>query len=824
MKRRFTFLIVGTWAILIFGYGVRGSAQQPAASAPSAPPAASQPASETASPAVAHQAVLSKYCYTCHNDKLKSGGLALTALDISAPAKNSESWEKVIRKLGTDAMPPAGMPRPDKATADGLRRYLETELDGAALARPNPGRPGLQRLNRAEYTNAIRDLLGLDIDGASLLPPDTAGYGFDNNADALTLSPALTERYLNAAAKISQTALERPRGMPTPETFFEPTDRSEAGRFSDDMPFGTRGGLAIHYVFPADGDYLIETRPKEDGANDGFENFSAEIHQLDIAIDSVKILSAGLGGPEWKGNRLGPDRAKNEQNMLDKMKVVVHVRGGEHLVQAYFASKTATISEDLFEPSVRREPYRPVGGIPKLSFLRITGPLKGTASVSAETESRRRVLICNPSSPTDEACAKRIISTLARRAYRHPVVTEADLEAPLRRFRAAAREGGFESGIEMALRSILLSPEFLFRLEAQPQNVAPNTPYRLSDIDLASRLSFFIWSSIPDDMLLDLAARGALHLPQVMLQQVTRMLADPKSQALVDNFAGQWLQVRNVQTHQPSPETLFHFDDNLRKALEEEMNLVFASIIRENHPVTDLLDANYTFLNERLAKHYGIPGIIGQSFRRVTLPADSVRAGLLGKGAILMSTSYPNRTSVVIRGKWILDNVFGTPPPPPPPNVPPLAEETDPRKVLPMREQMAAHRKNPVCAGCHSQMDQLGFALENFDAIGEWRDIYPSGTPVDASGQLPDGSKFNGPIELQKVLREHSDQFVTTVTERLLTYALGRGLEAYDAPALRAIKRGSAADNYRFASLIQQIVMGAPITERMSVEMSMEVK
>ncbi len=808
MKRRLTFLIV-TFSIFVLGYGERGSAQQPSAAA---------------SPAAANQAVLSKYCYVCHNDKVKSGGLALIALDISAPAKNSESWEKVIRKLGTGAMPPAGMPRPDKETADGLRRYLETALDGAALAHPNPGRPGLQRLNRAEYTNAIRDLLALDIDGASLLPPDTAGYGFDNNADALTLSPALTERYLNAAAKISQTALERPRGMPTPETFFEPTDRSEAGRFSDDMPFGTRGGLAIHYVFPADGDYLIETRPKEDGANDGFENFSEEIHQLDIAIDSVKILSAGLGGPEWKGNRLGPDRAKNEQNMLDKMKVVVHVRGGEHLVQAYFASKTATIPEDLFDPSVRREPYKGDGGIPKLSFLRITGPLKGTASVSTETESRRRVLICSPSSPTDEACAKRIISTLARRAYRHPEVTEAELESPLRRFRAAAREGGFESGIEMALRSILLSPEFLFRLEAQPQNVAPNTPYRLSDIDLASRLSFFIWSSIPDDILLDLAARGALHQPEVMQQQVTRMLADPKSQALVDNFAGQWLQVRNVQTHQPSPETLFHFDDNLRKALEEEMNLVFASIIRENHPVTDLLDANYTFLNERLAKHYGIPGIIGQAFRRVTLPADSVRAGLLGKGAILMSTSYPNRTSVVIRGKWILDNVFGTPPPPPPPNVPALAEETDPRKVLPMREQMAAHRKNPVCAGCHSQMDQLGFALENFDAIGEWRDIYPSGTPVDASGQLPDGSKFNGPIELQKVLREHSDQFVTTVTERLLTYALGRGLEAYDAPALRAIKRGSAADNYRFASLIQQIVMSVPFTERMSVEMSMEVK
>lgn len=819
MSGRLTFPIVAS-AILVAGFGMRGTAQTPSAPGSVAGtrlPATSQ--APSASTAAEQKAVLAKYCYMCHNDKVKSGNLALTALDIFAPAKDTESWEKVIRKLGTGAMPPAGMPRPDKAAAEGLRRYLETELDSVALAHPNPGRPGLQRLNRAEYTNAIRDLLALDIDGASLLPPDTAGYGFDNNADALRLSPALTERYLNAAAKISQTALERPRGMPTPETFFEPTDRSEAGRFSDEMPFGSRGGLAIHYVFPADGDYLIETRPKEDGANDGFENFSDEVHQLDIAIDSVKILSAGLGGPEWKGtrNRLGPERAKNEANMLEKMKVVVHVQGGEHLVQAYFASKTSTIPEDLFDPSVRREPYRAVGGMPKLSFLRITGPLKGTASINTETESRRRVLICSPSSPTDEACAKRIISTLARRAYRHPVATATDLEAPLRRFRAAAAEGGFESGVEMALRSILLSPQFIFRLETEPQNVAPETPYRLTDIDLASRLSFFIWSSIPDDTLLDLAGKGELHQPEVMQQQVKRMLADPKSKALVDNFAGQWLQVRNVQTHQPSPETLFHFDDNLRKALEEEMNLFFASIIRENHPVTDLLDAKYTFLNERLAKHYGIPGIIGQEFRRVDLPADSVRAGLLGKGAILMSTSYPNRTSVVIRGKWVLDNVFGTPPPPPPPNVPPLAEESDPRKVLPMREQMAAHRKNPVCAGCHSQMDQLGFALENFDAIGEWRTIYPSGIPVDSSGQLPDGSKFTGPIELQKVLREHSDQFVTTVTERLLTYALGRGLEAYDAPALRAIKRGAAPDDYRFASLIQQIVLSVPFTERMSV-------
>ncbi|MCM3880456.1 MAG: DUF1592 domain-containing protein [Vicinamibacterales bacterium] len=806
MKRRLTFLIVTTCAILVLAYGVRGSAQQP-------PAASSQPAAET------HQAVLGKYCYTCHNDKLKSGGLALTALDISAPAKNNEAWEHVIRKLETGAMPPAGRPRPDKATADSLVRYLETDLDRAALANPNPGRPALQRLNRSEYKNAIRDLLALDIDIASMLPPDTAGYGFDNNADALTLSSALTERYLSAAAKISQAALTRPRGVPTPETFFEPTDRSVATRWNDEMPFGTRGGIALHYLFPADGDYLIETRPKENGANDGFENFSTEIHQLDIAIDNVKLQSAGLGGPEWSGtNRLGPQRAALEQKMLDQMKVTVHVKAGEHLVQAYFAQKTATIGEDLFDPSLRREPYRPTGGMPKLSYLRITGPLTGTAT-TGDTDSRRRVLVCSPSSATDESCARRIITTLARRAYRRPV-TDADIAVPLARYRAGAKQGGFESGVEMALRSILVSPKFIFRVESQPPGVAPNTAYRLSDIDLASRLSFFIWSSIPDETLLDVAAKGALRRPDVMQQQVRRMLADPKSQALVDNFAGQWLHVRNVQTHQPSPETLFHFDDNLRTALEEEMNLFFGSIVRENRPITDLLDANYTFLNERLARHYGIPGVQGERFQRVTLPADSVRGGLLGKGAILMSTSYPNRTSPVIRGKWILENVFGTPPPPPPPNVPALAEERDPRKVLPMREQMAAHRKNPVCAGCHSQMDQLGFALENFDAIGEWRDIYVSGTRVDASGQLPDGAKFGGPVELRKLLRDHSDQFLTTVTEKLLTYALGRGLEASDTPAVRAIKRGAATDNYRFASLIQQIVVSTPFTERLSVEVS----
>jgi hypothetical protein len=450
--------------------------------------------------------------------------------------------------------------------------------------------------------------------------------------------------------------------------------------------------------------------------------------------------------------------------------------------------------------------------------LTIAGPQPETATVG-DTESRRRILTCQPSSATDEACAKRIISTLARRAYRRPV-TDADLQVPLASYREGAKRGGtqgFEAGIEMALRSILVSPNFLFRIENQPATVAANTPYPVSDLDLASRLSFFLWSSLPDDELVNLAAKNNLRKPEVLRQQVRRMLADPRAQALVDNFAGQWLHIRNVAVHQPSPETLFHFDDNLRGAFEQETKLFFDSIIRENRSIIDLLDARYTFLNERLAKHYGIPGVQGERFRRVELPPDSVRGGLLGQGSILMATSYPSRTSPVIRGKWILENVFGAPPPPPPPNVPELKDERDPRKVLPMREQLAAHRANPACAGCHAQMDQLGFSLENFDGIGEWRDIYASGAKVDASAVLPDGTKFNGPTELRKVLRQHSDEFLTTVSEKLMTYALGRGLEASDAPAVRKVKRDAAKDNYRFASLIEGIVTSSPFTMRMAV-------
>jgi Protein of unknown function (DUF1592)/Protein of unknown function (DUF1588)/Protein of unknown function (DUF1585)/Protein of unknown function (DUF1587)/Protein of unknown function (DUF1595) len=746
--------------------------------------------------------------------------------------EHPEVWEHVIRKVRTGAMPPVGRPRPDKAVASTLVTYLETELDRAAFAQPNPGRLALARLNRAEYRNAIRDVLGLEIDAVAMLPNDIAGHGFDNNADALTLSPMLTERYLGAAAKISQMALARPRGVPMPETFFVPTDRNQNIRVSDDLPLGSRGGTSFRYYFPADGEYLFELRPKEGGAGGGFEGITAEPHQLDIAIDNVKVGTTTLGGPDFAPRRGAGAGAAGDYPREDRTKKIlalmtfrVPVKAGSHLVQAYFASKSTAFVEDLFDPSLRREPYRDGSGEPRISSFTITGPQPTTASIG-DTPSRRRILTCAPSSrgsgasarqSEDEgiACARKIISTLARRAYRRPV-TEEDLQAPLTAYRSAAMTNGFEPGIEMAIRSILMSPKFLFKFESQPPKTASNTPYRVSDLDLASRLSFFLWSSVPDDELIDVAAKKQLSKPEVLQQQVKRMLADRRSQALVDNFAGQWLHIRNVAVHQPSPELLFHFDDNLRKAFEQETKLFFESIMRQNSSVLELLDADYTYLNERLARHYGIEGVRGERFRRVALSPDSPRGGLIGQGSILMATSYPNRTSPVIRGKWILENVFGAPPPPPPPNVPELKEERDPRKVLPMRERLAAHRANPACAGCHAQMDQLGFALENFDAIGEWRDIYSSGAKVDASAQLPDGSKFNGPAELRKVLMSHSDEFLTTMTEKLMVYALGRGLEAIDAPAVRKIKRDAERDKYRFESLIRGVVTSTPFTMRLA--------
>ena len=811
MERRLARFVVATASIVTAAY-TAPTAQRPS------------PARDTPRAAIgvaqSQQAVLGKYCITCHNQRTKTGGLALDSLVLSDVRDHAEEWEKVVRKVRTGAMPPVGRARPDRAVAEHLVSWLEAELDKAAAERLNPGRPTLARLNRSEYTNAIRDLLAVELDAASMLPADGAGYGFDNNADALTLSAALTERYLGAAAKISQMALGRPRGVPAPETFFVPTDSNQGLRISDDLPFGSRGGLAVRYYFPADGEYLFEMRPRETGVSGGFEGITEEPHQLYVSLDNVQVWTGTIGGPEFARARGGGAGAyagnDRDKKVAESLRFSVTVKAGLRLVQVYFAAKTSAYLEDLFDRSVHREPYRKANGQPNLSTLTITGPQPETVSVT-ESPSRRRVLICNPASASAEtACAKKIISTLARRAFRRPV-TDDDLEVLLASYRNGSKRDGFESGIEMAIRSILVSPEFLFRIETQPAGAAPNTPYRVSDLDLASRLSFFLWSSIPDEALVRAAEKKDLNRPDVLPQQVRRMLADSRSRALVDNFAGQWLHIRNVAGHQPSPEVLFHYDDNLRTALERETKLFFESIIKENRSVIDLLDADYTFLNERLARHYGIPGVFGERFRRVSLPAGSPRRGLLGQGSILMATSYPNRTSPVIRGKWILENIFGAPPPPPPPNVPELKDERDPRRVLPMRQQMAAHRANPVCAGCHAQMDQLGFALENFDGIGEWRDVYASGAPVDASAELPDGTKFSGPAELRQLLVTQSDAFVTTMTEKLLTYALGRGLEASDAPAVRKIKRDAAGENYRFEALVRGIVTSTPFQMKMAL-------
>jgi mono/diheme cytochrome c family protein len=837
----------------------RGDPPQTAGVLPQAPSA------KVADASPPPRAMLDKYCVTCHNQRLKTGGLALDALDLARVSEHAEQWEKVVRKIRTGAMPPVGRPRPDKALSASAASWLEAELDRAAFEHPNPGRPTLHRLNRVEYRNAIRDLLALEIDPTSLLPADNAGHGFDNNADALSLSPALTERYLDAAAKISQMALAHVRDSQAQETVFVPTDRNQGSRFSEDLPWGSRGGLAIRYYFPVDGAYLFQLRLNEGGAGGGIIGLTAEPHQLDVSIDHAKVWTATVGGPEFANVR-GDERT---EKVLEALQFHVLVKAGSHLVQVYFVQKTSASLEDLFDPYLRRDPYRAGNGEPGISSVTITGPpspsfgalrqgsgrperqskaatspprTNASDAATADSPSRRRLFVCRPVAVAEEArCARNIIAALARRAYRRPV-TDEDLQIPLARYRDGASEagvtnagptrgscawdpnaaaalgwnGGFEYGLELALRSILVSPKFLFRFESQPETVAANTAYRITDLELASRLSFFLWSSIPDDELLNVAEKKTLHNPAVLGQQVKRMLADPRSEALVSNFAGQWLHIRNVSGLRPSPELYFHFDDNLRQAFARETELFFDSIIRENRSVLDLLDADYTFLNERLARHYGIAGVYGERFRRVSLPADSVRRGLLGQGSILTGTSRANRTSPVIRGKWILENIFGTPPPPPLPNVPELKEERNPAKVLPMREQMAQHRADPVCASCHAQMDELGFALENFDAIGEWRDVDAAGSPIDASATLSDGTTFRGPVELRKVLRDHSDDFLTTVTEKLLTYALGRGLEVTDAPAVRHIKREAARSNYRLDSLIQGIVSSTPFQMRMA--------
>jgi mono/diheme cytochrome c family protein len=821
----------GLFSLVVWIASVASSVPQPAIPQSAA-------VNSSAGSSASYRDTLNRYCVTCHNQRLRTADLTLDTLDLTKISDSAETWEKVVRKLRTGTMPPQPSRRPDHATYEGLIAWLETDLDRAAVARPNPGRPLLHRLNRAEYSNAIRDLLALDVDGASLLPPDDSAYGFDNISDVLGVSPSLQERYLSAARTISALAVGDRDLAPGSDTYVIRQDLSQ-NQHIEGLPLGTVGGTLVHHTFPLDGEYTFQVKLYRTNLNivRGLEY----PHQVEFTVDGERIHLAALGGKSDLASLF--EKPTDTGDAVDaRLRVRVPVTAGPHTVAVAF------IREPSVEDTVRLQPYLRSSvdnfdwsGRPHMQTLAITGPFTPTGP--GDTPSRRRIFTCSPSSASakapadkpvfaaasvgkrasapasagkpetaaDTGCARQILSTLARRAYRKPV-TEADVRPVLSFYDVGRRQGGFERGIQMGLERILASPQFMFRIERDPANVAAGVVYRISDLELASRLSFFLWSSIPDDELLKVASQGRLTDPAVLEQQVRRMLASDRAGTLVSNFAGQWLQLRNVRSVLPNSDEFPDFDDNLRQGFQRETELLFESVMREDGNVLDLLRADYTFVNERLAQHYGMPNVYGSYFRRVTI-TDEARKGLLGQGSILALTSHAERTSPVLRGKWILENIVGTPPPPPPPDVPVLKENEEGQKPRTMREQMAEHRANPVCASCHKVMDPIGFALENFDAVGAWR-TREAGGPIDASGELADGTKVDGVVTLRQALLSRPDVFVGTMTEKLLTYALGRGLDYHDMPVVRSIVRQSAAGGYRFSSLVLGIVNSVPFQMR----------
>ena len=699
-------------------------------------------------PAAEHGRTIRRHCVGCHNDRTLTAGLSLQRLDparIGADPHETAVWEKVVRKLATRSMPPAGRPRPDEATYDGLTDWIAGRIDRAAAARPDPGRRhAVHRLNRAEYANAIRDLLALDIDERTLLPPDDSGFGFDNIADVLSVSPMLTERYLAASRRIARLAVGDPSLQPTTEVFEVDKNLRQNERVSDELPFGSRGGLAVRHHFPVDGEYVAKIFLLR--TYDGRVRGMLEPHTLEVRLDGALVASLTVGGPVFDAD--GNPARRDLRNVPDDgQEVRFAARAGPATLAVSFVDQPAYL-EGMRRPDYRVTSYEYAGDQtvpPGIGSVELRGPYNVTGR--GDTPSRQRIFTCRPDTGADETpCATDIVTRLARRAFRRPV-TDGDIEMLLGFFEAGRARGDFDAGVEMALRRILVSPDFLFRREADPPAAAPGAPYAVSDLELASRLSFFLWSSIPDQELLDAAEQGKLRDPEALGAQVRRMLADPRTQALVDNFAGQWLYQRNMPLVTPDPQAFPEFDTNLRMAMAREMTLFVESQIRADGSVLDLLNADYTFVNERLADHYGMPGVYGNHFRRVRLDGPhAVRRGLLGKGSLLTVTSYAHRTSPVLRGKWLLENILGTPPPPPPPDVPAL-EENDEAGAAPrsVRDRLEQHRANPVCASCHRIMDPLGFALENFDGVGRWRDVGEDGTPIDASGTLTDGSPVDGP-------------------------------------------------------------------------------
>jgi len=743
------------------------------------------------------RALLDKYCVTCHNEKLKTAGLTLDKMDPVRVADQTEAWEKVVRKLRAGMMPPQGVARPDASAYESLTLALETELDRAAAAKPKLAAPGVHRLNRTEYGNAIRDLLGLNIDAAAYLPADDSSYGFDNVVSGLQVSPALVEGYVSAASKLSRIALGH-ETAPNRKVYHVREDYSQEDHV-EGLSFGTRGGMLIKHYFNADGEYSISWEPVRTTVGSLYGGDSEE-EQVELTIDGERIRLFKIG----KDVPIATNRDRNETRVI--------VKAGEHHVGLSFIATTYVPKLDLnrhYRRSILDDNL--IDGFtftPQVSSVTIEGPIN--ALRAEDTVSRKKILICNPAPREEVACAEKILSSLARKAYRRPL-TPADLKTLMGFYEMGRKGGAFEDGIQNGLQFILAHPEFVFRTELAASNVKAGEAYRVPDLELASRLSFFLWSTGPDDELIDLAAQRKLKDPSVLENQVRRMLRDPRSQELVKNFAGQWLELRTMQSSTPEGVIYPDFDDNLRQAMRAEAEMFFDSMLREDRSMLDLLTADYTFVNERLALHYGIPNIYGAQFRRVTLEGDlAVRQGLLGKGAIQLVTSISDRTSPVQRGKWVLMNILGTVPPDPPPNVPALkpngeklvAEQT-------MRQRMEEHRANPACASCHKMMDPIGFALENFDGIGKWRTT-EAGQKLDASGQLVDGTKIDSVASLREALLRYSPQFMRTVTEKLLTYALGRGVDYEDMPTVRSIVHEAAKNDNRFSAVVLEIVKSAP--------------
>jgi len=776
------------------------------------------------------QATLQQFCIACHNDSLQSGNLSFQKIDLTQVSGHGAVPERLLAQLRSGRMPPVGMPRPDHDTYTNLITWLETEIDKLAAANPNPGRTDtFHRLNRSEYANAVRDLLSLEVNVEELLPADDIdAYGFDNMTEVLNVSPALMESYLSAARKTARISIGESPLAPIAETYEVPILLNQADRMSEDLPFGSRGGLAVRHYFPADGDYDLAITLHRNYVN--YVRGLGSSHELEVRLDGKLVQTFSFGGEEpdvlqapasYAGNQFGDSEWEEYMLFADSnLRLQFPATAGPHVVGVSFVRKF-TEPEGVLQPpqSVFAAAVNEMrDGDAAVERMEITGPYRSTPA--RNTPSRRAIFTCQPANDTgraQEACAYGILASLAQRAYRRPV-DDAEVNMLMNFYRAGLSDGTFDDGIQLALERLLISPDFLFRVERDPVNIEPDTNYRLTSIELASRLSFFLWSSIPDNELLDTAKNGTLQNPQVLEQQTRRMLADPRSKALVQNFAGQWLYLRNLRSLVPDAVEFPEFDENLRDAFRQESELFFESLIRENRSVTDLLGNGYTFMNERLAKHYGIENVYGSHFRRIYLEGEIAeqRGGILGQGSLLTATSYANRTSPVLRGKWVLTNILGTPPPPPPPDVSDLPERGADGQQANIRDRLLQHRADPACSGCHAPMDPLGLALENYDAIGRWRVTGEAGVPIDASGQMPNGAQFYGLQGLRELLLERRDEFVGTVTEKLLAYAMGRPPEYFDKPTIRSIVRDTALENHSWSSIIVGIVLSTPFRNRRS--------